>query len=226
MLRHGPRRILVRITRAIAYGSLLLTCTCSLVWSQGAPMSADAFIEGGGSFIGNTGAPWPSWACPLSTSGSSACPRPIRFGDAGRLFTGVRFRKGQNAFEASYSYSDNPTIESTVYTTNYNRLDLYSFNYIRYLGLKSAVEPFTTIGAGASRFTGPSNPRTDFKFVWNFGGGGDVPLYRHVALRLELRNYVGGQPAYWTGTSHNIVPSAGLVFKFSEVLPHASTKRY
>ena len=86
--------------------------------------------------------------------------------------------------------------------------------------------PFVTLGAGAGRFTGPPNSRTDFQFVWNYGGGGDLPLYRHLALRLELRDYVGGQPAYWTGTSHNIVPSGGIVFKFSEVLARALTKRF
>jgi hypothetical protein len=39
-------------------------------------------------------------------------------------------------------------------------------------------------------------------------------LQRHVALRLELRNYVSDQPLPLTGTSHNLVPSAGVVFRF------------
>jgi opacity protein-like surface antigen len=194
----------VRIIRIAAYGILLVFCACSLAWSQGAPLSVEAFVEGGGSFIRNTEYPYIS--C-YQIASSSSCPPPARFSNAGRVFTGVRFRTGHDAVEASYSYGDNQE-------GLWNRLDLFSFNYVRYLRLKSKVQPFATIGLGTSRFSGPSNPATSFKFVWNYGGGADIALRWRLALRLELRDYVGGQPMYFTGTSHNIVPSAGLVFRF------------
>jgi hypothetical protein len=75
-----------------------------------------------------------------------------------------------------------------------------------------------------NRFTGPSSATAvsygyisadnGWQFAWNYGGGADVVLQRHLALRLELRDYVTGQPSFITGTSHNIVPSAGVVFRF------------
>jgi opacity protein-like surface antigen len=94
------------------------------------------------------------------------------------------------------------------------------------------VQPFVTGGVGINRFSGPSNApaavASDFtadngwQFAWNYGGGADVVLRRHFALRLELRDYITGQPkptsisgiTGLTGTSHNIVPSVGIVFRF------------
>jgi hypothetical protein len=82
---------------------------------------------------------------------------------------------------------------------------------------------------GANRFSGSSSASAGFygyvnadngwQFAWNFGGGADLVLQRHFALRLELRDYLTGQPKPnsiigLTGTSHNIVPSAGIVFRF------------
>ena len=209
----------MRVIRIAAYGILLLSCTCSLAWSQGAPLSVDAFAEGGGSFIRNT--EYKYLTCQLNgtgtTFGSQPCRPPERFTYAGRLVFGTRFRTGRNAFEASYSYSNNPG-------GLYNRQDLFSFNYVRYLPLKPKVQPFVTVGLGGSRFSlssGVPSPPYPLKFVWNYGGGGDIALRWHLALRLELRDYVGGQPAMFTGLSHTIVPSAGLVFRFSELIPHA-----
>jgi opacity protein-like surface antigen len=114
----------------------------------------------------------------------------------------------------------------------YNRVDLFSFNYIRYLWVKSRVQPFVTAGVGINRFSGPSNASAviegyvsadnGWQFAWNYGGGADLVLQRHFALRLELRDYITGQPKSIStsgitgmgGTSHNIVPSAGIVFRF------------
>ena len=213
----------MRILRIAAQWILVLCCTCSLAWSQGAPLSVEAFAEGGGSFIRNT--EYKYLTCQINgtgtTFGSQPCPRPETFNYAGRLFFGTRFRTGRNAFEASYSYSNNPG-------GLYNRQDLFSFNYVRYFPLKQKVQPFVTVGLGGSRFSlstrsgsGASSPPYPFKFVWNYGGGGDVTLRWHLALRLELRDYVGGQPAMFTGLSQTVVPSAGLVFRLSELTPHA-----
>jgi hypothetical protein len=202
----------VRIIRITAPWILLLSCTCSLAWSQGAPLGVDTFAEGGGSFIRNTEYKYLICQQIGTKLGSQPCPPPETFNYAGRLFFGGRFRTGHNAFEASYSYSNNPA-------GLYNRQDLYSFNYVRYLPLKPKVQPFVTVGLGRSRFSGRSDPPSSFKLVWNYGGGGDIALRWHLALRLELRDYVGGQPAMFTGLSHTVVPSAGLVFRLSELIP-------
>jgi opacity protein-like surface antigen len=118
-----------------------------------------------------------------------------------------------------------------VAVSGYNRVDLISFNYVRYLSVKSRVQPFVTAGLGVNRFSGPANAPAvvdgyvsadnGWQFAWNYGGGADLVLRRCVALRMELRDYVTGQPTVITGsgtnitgTSHNIVPSAGIVFRF------------
>jgi opacity protein-like surface antigen len=137
--------------------------------------------------------------------------------------------------EASYSYSPNhftlqPAGQSAL--SAYNRVDLISFNYVRYLWAKTRVQPFVTAGLGVNRFSGPSDASAvldgyviadnGWQFAWNYGGGADLVLQRHLALRMELRDYVTGQPKPGStsgitgmgGTSHNIVPSAGIVFRF------------
>jgi opacity protein-like surface antigen len=158
------------------------------------------------------------------------------FSKTARLFAGARIRfTRHDALEASYSYSPNhlslqPAGPPEV--SAYNRVDLISFNYVRYLGAKSSVQPFVTGGLGVNRFSGPSNASAfvsgyftadnGWQFAWNYGGGADLVLQRHIALRLEIRDYATGQPMPSStsgitgmgGTSHNIVPSAGIVFRF------------
>jgi opacity protein-like surface antigen len=85
------------------------------------------------------------------------------------------------------------------------------------------VQPFATAGLGTNRFRGPSSAsavlsglvkvNNGYQFAWNYGAGADLVLQRHLALRLELRDYVTGQPSFITGTSYNVVPSAGIVFR-------------
>jgi opacity protein-like surface antigen len=145
---------------------------------------------------------------------------------------GARFRfTPRNALEASYSFSPNQfSVQQGTGMAGplYDRVDLVSFNYVHYLWAKTRIQPFTTAGLGLNRFSGPGlvvvsgllpgpypfNTDNGYQFAWNFGGGTDIVLRRHFALRLELRDYVTGQPSFITGASHNIVPSAGIVFRF------------
>ncbi len=217
---------------------LILLLFLAVPWAraQNPPPRLEVFLEGGGSFLngssGQLSIPVPG--CPVCglvsppevvavTSSFSKTARPII---GGRL----RFTR-HDALEASYSYSPNhfslqpaglPAVSA------YNRVDLISFNYVRYLWAKTRVQPFVTGGVGANRFSGPSSASAvvsgyftadnGWQFAWNYGGGADLVLQRHLALRLELRDYITGQPkpssvSGLTGTSHNIVPSAGLVFR-------------
>jgi len=173
---------------------------------QGAPPSVEVFAEGGGSLLSNgaLGA--------VCSFGCSYYSRGFSYG--ARLFAGARFRfTSHDAIEASYSYSPN-----SFSNFQPNRSDLVSFNYVRYLDISAPFQPFATAGVGADRFGGSAasglSSYKGFRFAGNYGAGADIILTRHVALRLELRDYVGGQPSFATGTSHNIVPSAGVVFKF------------
>ena len=184
------------------------------------------------------------FACPevCTPEGCPPCPSPSSvavtssFSKTGRLFAGARLRfTRHDALEASYSYSRNQfSLQQAGQPTlsGYNRVDLISFNYIRYLWTKTCVQPFVTGGVGANRFSGPSNASAvvsghfnadnGWQFAWNFGGGADLVLQRHFALRLELRDYITGQPTPnsiggitgLAATSYNVVPSAGIVFRF------------
>jgi len=225
----------MRIVRITLSGALLLSFASSMAWGQGAPPSVEFFAEGGGSFLhngaGEIGVSCPPQICfpvPTSVAGS--------FSNAGRLFIGGRFRfTRHDALEAGYSYSPNrfPAREAAKsLVSGYNQVDLMSFNYVRYLWLGTRLQPFATAGLGANRFGGPLvtlvggptgasaasvQPQANigWTFAGNYGGGTDIMVQQHLALRLELRDYVAAQPAsFVTGTIHDIVPSAGIVFRF------------
>jgi opacity protein-like surface antigen len=145
-----------------------------------------------------------------------------------RIVAGARYRfTRHDAIEASYSYSPNHLslqLGTESLGSAYSHVDLISFNYVRYLSVRSRVQPFATAGVGMNRFSGPSNASAvlygyvnadnGWQFAWNYGAGADLVLQRQLALRLELRDYVTGQPSFITGSSHNVVPSVGIVFRF------------
>ena len=200
----------MRIVRITLLGVLLPSFASSMAWGQGAPLSVDVFAEGGGSFLSN---------CALggycnadSLFGCSYFSHGFSYG--ARLFAGARFRfTPHDAIEASYSYSPN-----SFSLFQPNRSDLISFNYVRYLDIRTPFQTFATAGVGADRFGGSAasglSSYNGFRFAGNYGAGADIILTRRVALRLELRDYVGGQPSFATGTSHDLVPSVGIVFRF------------
>jgi hypothetical protein len=216
---------------------LLTMFLCPAAFAQNRPPHFELIAEGGASIL-NSGSATILPTCLIACS-PTYCPpcasgtATSSFTKAGRLFTGARFRfTRHDAVEASYSFSPNrfSLQQGTATKTSvYNRVDLVSINYVHYLWTKIPVQPFATAGLGLNRFSGgqatmcvtmyPSpciqtNNDNGFQFAWNFGGGTDIVLQRHFALRLELRDYLTGQPSFINGTSHNIVPSAGIVFRF------------
>ena len=226
----------MRVILTALCGVLISCLACTWSVAQNAPPRFEVFAEGGASIL-NNGAGQVRVACVTCTG--PECPLVVTpctgtvpvtssFSKTARFFTGGRIRfTRHSALEASYSFSPN---HLSIFQGNqtlgsgYGRLDLISFNYIHYLWARTPVQPFATVGVGANRFIGPSSATAvsygymsagnGWQFAWNFGGGADVVLERHLAVRLELRDYVTGQPSFITGTSHNIVPSAGLVFRF------------
>ena len=223
----------MRIQRIVAPWFSLLFLTCSSAIAQDPPPRFEVFAEGGGSFL-NNGATQIFVAVPVCLPPLICPPPPVEgsvtssFSKTGRLFTGGRFRfTRHDAIEASYSYSPNHfSLRQPTQSLGsaYNRVNFVSFNYVRYLWLRTRVQPFATAGVGTNRFSGPVSASAvvsglvgadnGWQFAWNYGAGADVVLQRHLALRLELRDYVTGQPSLIIGTSHNIVPSAGIVFRF------------
>ena len=218
----------MRITRMAAPWILFLSFTCSWAGAQDAAPRLEVFAEGGGSFLNKgTGETLVGVSCPPQICLPAPALVTSSFSKTGRLFTGARLRfTRHDALEASYSYSPNHSslvLGTQSLGTAYNRVDLISVNYVRYLWVKTRVQPFATAGLGTSRFGGrfvaiPVVSSTaiavdGFQFAWNYGGGADVVLKPHLALRFELRDYVTGQPGFITGTSHNTVPSAGFVFR-------------
>jgi hypothetical protein len=199
--------------------------------AQDAPPRIEVFAESGASFLNNGTAQFGLIACPdvCGPSGCIPCPVPGTvtgtFSETGRLIAGARLRfTRHDAIEASYSYSPNHLSfqeGSQSLGSGYTRLDVISFNYVRYLSIGTRLQPFATAGIGINRFSGgpagtalPVGSDSGWQFAGNYGGGADILLLRAVVLRVELRDYVTGQPSIFTGTSHNIVPSAGIVFRF------------
>ncbi|MGH9449796.1 MAG: hypothetical protein ACRD11_04565 [Terriglobia bacterium] len=220
----------------------LITLAISLhARAQSSPPIFEVFAEGGGSFLNGGKGTIPGPATTLACNGAKFfCPGAIAsssFSSAGRIAAGARVRlTPRNAVEASYSLSfNNFSIQQGGVLTSrpiYNRVDLVSFNYVRYLSVGTSIQPFISGGLGLNRFRfagsppacaaiypSPcqpfgSNTNNGFQFAANFGGGVDVVLQRHVALRFEIRDYVTGQPAFIKGASHDITPSVGIVFRF------------
>ena len=222
------RFLLIR-TPVLAF-LLLLSASA---YAQNRPPRFEVFAEGGGSFLNGGSGLLPVVPCPPPPAVCLVGPYTSSFSKTGRLIAGARLRfTRHDALEASYSFSPNhfSFLSATgVSDDAYNRVNLVSIDYVRYLWAKTPVQPFLTGGVGFNRFSGPSSASAivqglvsasnGLQFAWNFGGGTDIVLRRHVALRLELRDYRTNQPksSFITGmggTSDNIVPSAGLVFWF------------
>jgi opacity protein-like surface antigen len=222
----------MRLARILAPAITFFCVLAASTYAKERPPRFELFAEGGGSFLtsGNGIIPCPAVGTCTFTDFVAGSAASSSFSTTGRLTAGGRFRfTPRNALEASYSFSPNQfSVQQGTVTSGplYNRAGLVSFNYVHYLWAKTPVQPFTTAGLGLNHFSGPGiasaavvpgaypfNTDNRYQFAWNFGGGTDIVFQRHFAVRLELRDYVTGQPSFITGTSHNIVPSAGIVFR-------------
>jgi opacity protein-like surface antigen len=83
------------------------------------------------------------------------------------------------------------------------------------------VSPFVLAGGGAMFFDprgSVNNEQTRGAFV--YGGGFDVPMAKHMALRAQYRGFAYKTPDFEMNSlkvdkyTHSAVPSAGLVFTF------------
>jgi opacity protein-like surface antigen len=92
---------------------------------------------------------------------------------------------------------------------------------------RSRVQPYAVVGGGYALFEqslltigGAPNPAPRFahRGTFMFGGGVDVPIWRFVAARGEIRDFYSGSPAYnapsLSGGQHNVVVGGGIVLRF------------
>lgn len=89
------------------------------------------------------------------------------------------------------------------------------------------MQPFVAVGGGYALYEhsllnvgGRPNaaPRTASGGAFVYGGGVDVPLWRWLGVRGEVRDFVTANPVYNVavngGRQHNVVAGGGLVVRF------------
>lgn len=229
-------------TCTLLWASLLfavsLAFPLSSIWAQSISGNdspkKEVFVLGGGSFFsGNTG---PGTVVVIRDSDGSVQQitqgkRQSIFSKAGRVTVGGRwwFTPSQ-AVEVSWSYAPNSLrwverfpgssqAESVSLQLHVNNI---AFNYVWRFRPGSRLQPFLTTGAGIGFFeslTSTGGREWAAKFVLNFGAGADLSLTGRWALRFEIRDFFSGQPTGGFlqapgGATHNLVPSAGFVFRF------------
>lgn len=218
----------MRTSRVIPFSILFLILVFPWAFGQSLPPSLEVFLEGGTSFSnsgrGTETITCPNCPCPTSGCSASSVRMTGYFPETIRPTGGARYRfTRRNALEASFSYSRYHFVTQLAgqpALAGYNRAELYSINYVRYLAAKTRVQPFLTVGLGITHFAGSpvsngyTNADNGGHLGWNIGGGADYVLERHFALRMELRDNITGQPSIMNGTINNVVPSVGVVFRF------------
>ncbi len=92
---------------------------------------------------------------------------------------------------------------------------------------RSVLSPYIAAGAGYARFTGSelrlngqANPgrQSVSTGAFNYGGGIEVRVFKYLALRGEVRDFITGNPSFNApvsgGIQHNILPAGGFVVRF------------
>lgn len=132
------------------------------------------------------------------------------------LFAGIDFAASQLR---SVSSSDQTLTRdvATIYLTPNVMAKFHSIG---------RVVPWATVGGGVSiyeqsefRIDGQRNGATrDVTHgVFMYGAGVDVPIWRFVALRGQVRDFYSGSPSYntaVTGGQHNVLAGGALVFRW------------
>jgi hypothetical protein len=175
------------------------------------------FIEGGGSFLnlGNQ----PNEVSIYGSASSGHLVSPDHFSSSELFFTGLRYRlTPTDSLEVSYDMSVwnyfqiQPTAASSAATSSRFERNEWSFNYVRHLPARGIVQPFLTAGAGSIQTATSVTQWHAHDPSINFGVGTDFRINERLALRLEVRDHLGFLPAPLRGASHDLSPTAGLVF--------------
>ena len=150
--------------------------------------------------------------------------------NSGGVMAGYRLNlKNWLAVEGDYDYFRNDQKFLSSSGTTFMLMNVHAATGTAIVKLPSfkapavkIVSPFVLAGGGAMFFDprgGPVNqeqPRGAFVY----GGGFDVPMAKHIALRAEYRGFVYKIPDFEMTSlkvdkyTHSAVPSVGLVFRF------------
>jgi opacity protein-like surface antigen len=150
--------------------------------------------------------------------------------NSGGVMAGYRFNlKNWLAVEEDYDYFRNHQTFSGSSGTTFMPMNVHAATGTAIVKLPSfrvpavkMVSPFMLAG-GAAMFFDPrggsvNNEQTRGAFV--YGGGFDVPIAKHIALRAQYRGFVYKTPDFEMTSlkvdkyTHSGVPSLGLAFTF------------
>lgn len=157
-----------------------------------------------------------------TTTGSGVQNKPT---NTGGFMAGYRFNINKwLSAEGDYDFSSN----SQKYVTSSGNFRTQSYIHgvtgtaVIKLPTFGNLKPFAVAGGGALVFDPRNTPsierQTRGTFV--YGGGADVPVMRHIAVRAQYRGFVYKTPDFGLSQlktdkfTHAAVPSAGLVFTF------------
>jgi opacity protein-like surface antigen len=197
----------VLVKRSLLFFSVLIILSLSC-WAQEEPRH-QLTLQGSG-FLGKT------------TTSSGVQSEPT---NSGGFLAGYRFNiNNWIAAEVDYDFFSN----SQRYATSSGNFRKQTYTHgitgagVLKLPAFHGINTFALAGGGAMVFH-PRNStgiESQSRGTFVYGGGADVPLIKHVALRAQYRGFVYKVPDFNVNQlkadkfTHAAVPSAGFVFKF------------
>ena len=150
--------------------------------------------------------------------------------NSGGVMAGYRYElKNWLAAEGDYDYFRNSEKFLSSSGTTFIPMNVHAATGTAIVKLPSfkmpavkIVSPFVLAGGGAMFFDprGGSVNKEQTRGAFVYGGGFDVPMAKHIALRAQYRGFVYKTPDFEMTSlkvdkyTHSAVPSAGLVFTF------------
>jgi len=150
--------------------------------------------------------------------------------NSGGVMVGYRSNlKNWLAVEGDYDYFRNSQKFMTSSDTTFIPMNVHAATGTAIVKLPSfkvpvvkIVSSFVLAGGGTMLFDprGGSGSKEQTRGAFVYGGGFDVPMAKHIALRAQYRGFVYKTPDFEMSSlkvdkyTHSAVPSAGLVFTF------------
>ncbi len=145
---------------------------------------------------------------------------------SGGFLLGARYNwTPRFGIEADFDYFRNAQKNGTDSSNTYVKTNVYGTTgdfVVKLPGAKS-IKPYALAGGGVLVFSphDARNPDAQARGTFVYGGGADIPLMKHIALRGEYRGFVYKIPDFNNKAgfvpnkfTHTAVPSVGLVYTF------------
>jgi opacity protein-like surface antigen len=158
---------------------------------------------------------------------------PVDFSTGTALYANYGFRLAAGGamalfFEVPFVASPQHQIASPSNTLTRDLATLYLTPGLRLkFAPRGKISPFVAAGGGwalfeqsTQRIDGAPNPapRTVSRGAFDFGAGLDIPIWRFVSLRGEVRDFLSGNPAFNApvkgSLQHNVLFAGGLGLRF------------